>query len=141
MIHKVEDIIYLAAAIDYEGSVSILNKPRTQQMQVRLYVANTYKPFIDWLHSTFGAKVYEHKPPSERVAVRWDWVATGREAQAVLEITLPYMKIKHNQAELAIAFPILQSGYPGYKCPDTIAYVRKQLSDAVYSLNKKGAKS
>lgn len=128
-----QDIAYLAGIVDSEGCISLLVKPRTRQIQLRLQVANTSTELIDWLHSGFQGKVYEHKMHSTYHRQRYDWVVIGKEAKELIKIILPFLIVKKKQATLALDFPILT---PGLQHNDIIHEMRSQMAAEMKELNK-----
>ena len=126
------EIAYLAGIVDGEGSINILAKPKTRQIQLRLQVANTSTDLIDWLEEKCGGKVYYHKMHSTYHKQRYDWVVTGKEAKAVIKILLPLLIVKKRQATLALTFPILT---PGLQHNDIIHETRSQIVAEMKELN------
>ena len=128
-----ERSVYLAGIVDGEGSINLLAKPKTQQIQLRLQVANTSTELIDWLQSNFGGKVYEHKMHSTYHKQRYDWVVTGKEAKELIRLILPFLIVKKIQATLALDFPILT---PGMQHNSVIHEIRNQMVAEMRELNK-----
>lgn len=130
--HSVK-LSYLAGIIDGEGSINLLAKPSTQQIQLRLQVANTSTVLIDWLQSGFGGKVYEHKMHSTYHKQRYDWVVTGKEAKKLIKVVLPFLIVKKMHATLALEFPILT---PGLQHNSVIHEIRSQMVAEMKELNR-----
>ncbi|HKO24623.1 MAG TPA: hypothetical protein VJY65_07775, partial [Chloroflexota bacterium] len=68
-------------------------------------IGNTHRGVLDWVASTFGGRVSDN---AQRYSVRnlktWRWRATSNDACRVLDLMLPYLRIKSEQARLAIEF-------------------------------------
>jgi hypothetical protein len=132
-----EDLIYAAALIDGEGSV-VIQRHTASFVAPRVQCAMTTKSVIYWLNDTFGGyagpnKLKEGRKPS------WQWALTGKHCVPFLTAILPYLKIKHEQAKLCLAY--LQTtrnpGRDGYTVKETV--VRQAIVDKVKFLNQRGA--
>lgn len=98
----IADIAYLAGIIDGEGTIYI-GFDKTRGYHLRFYVVNTDKRLIDWLKTTFGGSVYSRKSlknPNWRR--KYEWINVNPED--MLPEILPFLKIKKEQAMLAIKF-------------------------------------
>ncbi len=93
-------LAYTAGIIDGEGHIGI---GRTKNyFCLRVEVANTSSRLIDFLHLTFGGNVWTGKRPNRKVYYRW--MISTRAADEFLRSISPYLLIKRNQADLALAF-------------------------------------
>lgn len=103
---------YAAGLFDGEGSVTIgmirRNNPNYKCPQHVLVVTctNGHKPTIEWLHKKFGSSKAMRKRFGQNLRWRacYGWNATANKALYFLEIVLPYLKVKKDQAELGIRF-------------------------------------
>lgn len=86
---------YIAGLIDGEGCITLANKCW------RIQVAMTDEPVIRWL-GTFGGSVSERKRYGKRKR-NWRWLIM-RQSEVVefLMATMPYLRVKRDQAENAI---------------------------------------
>lgn len=108
--HSETDRTYLAALIDGEGHIGIaLAKPRTNRAFMRthsaiLTVANTYLPVMDEIREDWGGTLVVRKanPTSSTMIGNLRW--SSKAAAEVLWEIRPYMRIKHAQADLLLAF-------------------------------------
>jgi hypothetical protein len=106
------DIARLAAFIDGEGSIHINQRNKsgmmqTPQLSLNLIITNTHIGFINWLKATFDGSIYfvkyeKCKHLGKKQVMRWQ--VNERMAGIILTRCLPYMLIKKEQAELALAF-------------------------------------
>lgn len=95
---KQTDLAYLAAFIDGEGSIAIRKHPRNV---VIVSCSNTYEPVMRWIESLGGCLC--HVPPRGKRNACWQWGLSGREdVKLLLESILPYMRVKHDRAILAL---------------------------------------
>lgn len=103
----------LAAYIDGEGSILISEctskKPFNNgrhRLYLRVIVANTDPRLPRWLKETFGGGIVAllryPKQSTHRVVLKWH--VSCASAERALRGALPYMLIKRDQAEVAIAF-------------------------------------
>lgn len=59
---------------------------------------------IDFSYSIFKLGRIEKKLDKRSSKAQWIWRVNSREAKTVLEVLLPYLKVKKRQAELTIKF-------------------------------------
>lgn len=115
--HSIETLAYAAGLFDGEGCVTIsLTRPKMQtnrrltpRYDLQTKISNTHRPILEWMHDNFGGVIITHYPRSKnRDASNWRqawiWQIKCYPAQKVLELLLPYLKIKREQAILAIEF-------------------------------------
>ncbi len=105
------ELAYIAGIVDGEGCIGIYHRLDTKgnrSYQLCVQVGNTDKALIEWLHKSFGAYMYEHKHYScekiKRKLPSFVWTIVGNQALSFLEIVHPYLRIKKEQAEIAIGF-------------------------------------
>ena len=104
----------LAAYIDGEGSVQINTQDErrktlvgTRRLYLRVMVSNTDPRLLLWLKSKFGgcmsfsSRSPRNEPRYKRIG---KWLVACRQAEAVLLACLPYLIVKKDQAEVALAF-------------------------------------
>jgi len=131
---KKTEFAYIAGIVDGEGSIGITrpmsfcskkqtrgtgkrpdvverNKKGHEKGAIRcpyvqVSVANTNEWLIHWLHFNFGGSIYCEQPGKNPLSKRacWRWNITNKKAAEFLKLVLPYLKIKQEQAELAILF-------------------------------------
>lgn len=99
-----EDACYLAGMIDADGSVGIYSgndrKPR-----VHVSVSNTDYDFLMWVKSVTGmGSVNRQRAGTDKWKPSFQWNCTTRAAVTLLSQIEPYMRIKKDRAQLAIAF-------------------------------------
>jgi|MudIll2142460700_1097286.scaffolds.fasta_scaffold01876_4 hypothetical protein len=106
------DLAYLSGLFDGEGCISIIKgKNYTHDKKVcpspryrlRIQLTNTNKEVMDWLAS-IGWYVRERKDLKKH----WKrcWIGAQHDTSAVkwLKILLPYLKVKKDEAQLAMKF-------------------------------------
>lgn len=89
------DLAYLAAMIDGEGHISRRDGERGRLPHYSVGISNTSVALIEWL-ATFGGGISRSTN-----CLRWQ-VSSTRDVLALLQATLPYMRIKQAKARRAI---------------------------------------
>lgn len=103
------ELAYLAGIIDGEGHIGIAGskKPSNRiDWVLRLSISNTSEELMDWLDETFGHIVTTKYKRLHRRAHVMVWRTSGRQTQEILRLVLPYLRIKREQAELALSMNI-----------------------------------
>lgn len=116
MSYSEEDLVYLAGFLDGEGCFWI-NKRDT----VGISCTNTYKPVIDWLHSTYGGTVHIDKPKKSNHRVTYTWQLVSNPAVELIRHFSPYLKEKQKQALLILSFKSLlgkRGSRPSKECKE-----------------------
>lgn len=93
----------LAAFIDAEGTIRIARKTQ-KHYNVAIQIANTDPRLMLWLKTLFGGTVSEAKPPNSRCKVPFYWTTNSRHAEFLLRRMRPYLLLKAQHADLALAF-------------------------------------
>ena len=101
-------LAYLAGLFDGEGSVNIFKQPNkkeriTPRHFLEIGIINTHKGVLQWVLETFGGRFGLEQDPARHHRT-WRWRASSSEACDVLLAILPYLRVKKEQAELAIDF-------------------------------------
>lgn len=91
------DYAYLAGLLDGEGSVCCSDS--AQGIYLAVVIGMCKREPLDWTAEKFGGKVYSLKE-----GYTFQWVAPASARKAILEVLLPFLKVKREQAELGIAF-------------------------------------
>jgi hypothetical protein len=120
------DWSYFAGIIDGEGCIRFGTAPR-------LHVTNTDKRLIDWLYQSFGGYMWtETKQYAPNAKIRHVWEVSSLKCRDLLVEVLPYLRLKHEQAEAVIAY---YEGRGRLSRPGE----REALKARLHMLNKKGA--
>lgn len=136
------EIAYIAGLIDGEGSIGIyaFNKSKVRPHKtfgLVMTITNTYLPVLLWIRENLGGTLKSAGGlKSRRPCWHLQWY--GKKASAVLELTVPYMRIKKRQAELAIAFIEQRKSRARYKWPyltDEAAANDERIADEVRAIN------
>jgi hypothetical protein len=102
----VPDAAYLAGLIDGEGHISgYIYGYRSESVYIKVAIANTYKPVLDWVQQVTGVgSVIPRKSsnPNPKHKLGYSWQINAEAAESVLQQVLPYLRIKADRAQLAL---------------------------------------
>jgi hypothetical protein len=111
------DVVYFSGVLDSEGSIFI-KKSKTKKSVIHsleLEIVMTHKPTIERLHNMFGIgsmrAVKRNKAKHHKQA--WKVVFSANQAETILNVVLPYMITKKEEAELALEFVELKRSRVG----------------------------
>jgi len=144
MTYKKEDLAYLAGVMDSDGWITLRKNGRTKmgirtQFVLKIGVGQTKRTIVDWIQENFGGSIYtEKRPYPKRDMHRWG--ATSKTAKEILELIYPYLKMKKEQAKLALEFQetILPKSH-GYKLGlGGLQEIREKMVESMHVLNLKG---
>ena len=102
------ELAYFAGLFDGEGCVLIYKRKTliengvTVPYQMRVVVTNTHQGVIEDLKRTFRGSIYAYKPTGGRPA--WKWTAQCKAGSEFLKLVYPYLRIKKEQADVALEF-------------------------------------
>jgi len=121
MNHTDTDLAYVAGLFDGEGSIVIGVSKRKRSDRIvpnhwlQVGIGICEKSLVDWLHSEFGGHITSNGKTKEQGAKRqsWTWRVMSNEGAAFLSSILNYLRIKKEQAELAIEFQTKAAPYQG----------------------------
>ena len=107
---KDTELAYMAGILDGEGCISI-TKIRASNtnlhnlsygLQVRVGMVDKSIPLL--FYYAFGGSFRQRKYSHKEYKNQWLWGVSGKLAIRSLEMLLPYLRSKKNEAELAIKF-------------------------------------
>ena len=126
---------YLAGILDGEGGINInYSGPTRDCYRMRVYVVNTDLRLIKWLKSKFGGYIYRRKT-KEGYKTKWEWYHYDDKSTELLKECMPYLIVKKEQAELAIAFRDTVNNE--HKLSEETKSLRKSFHTQMKSLNKR----
>lgn len=116
--YTITQIAYLAGIIDGEGSIYIGNfshNPKTgaKYYQTNMEVTNSDLGLMNWLHNTFGGRIYkytEKQTPKCHRCEYYRWIVTGNCLTHLCDLLLPYLICKKRQCEIMIKMRSTYSG-------------------------------
>ena len=105
-----EDLIYIAGLFDGEGHIFITEDKRpaykTSLHILRTGITNTNREVIEWVYSLFPAtwemRIRNKNHPHWKPCFFWE--ASSNKALYFIKMIYPYLRIKKEQARLAIEF-------------------------------------
>jgi len=121
---KKEILIYTAGLFDGEGCIIIQrSQPYKEKGQIspsywlNVNVAMTDKATIDWLKGTFGGSIADQTSRKNRPNRQpyYHWRITSQNAIPFLKSILPYLRVKKEQAKLAIQFQSQKHKHTSHK--------------------------
>jgi len=136
--YSIAQMAYLAGIIDGEGSIYIGNfssNPKTgsKYYQTNIEVTNSDKSLMDWISEVFGGRITTYaasQMPKNARRTYYRWIATGERVTHLVEILLPYLIAKKNQAEIMIKMrATYKPNYGVEKGVQGIAVLEKDLLD------------
>jgi hypothetical protein len=102
-----KDLIYLAGFFDGEGCILIQSAKQSGYKNYRhkltMTITTTSSHITRYLKA-LGFYIFNRKPYKTHCKQQWAAVLCDRRAKTLLEKLLPYLKIKKNEALLAIKF-------------------------------------
>ena len=115
MSNNTEVLAYLAGYFDGEGTVGMYPPDFT----IRVAVGSTIRSSVDEFASVFGGSVVKMTRPSRpHIRQVYEWHAYGKVGQAALEAMLPFLRLKKEQAIVALSVPAF-TGRGRHRAPST----------------------
>lgn len=107
------DLAYLAGFFDGEGCITtgIQRQGGRGYYLIRATVTQNSLPVLEAYEAEFGGRILDPSPGKSAFV----WQITGDQMAHFLQTLLPYLRLKKEQAELALAFPRAERGQPANK--------------------------
>ena len=107
-----EILAYLAGLFDGEGCIRINksyhsprgNRFRRYQYQIQCTVSNTNPTAVRLFEKYFSGSVHVHSLGSENHKTTWTWSVGALKATKFLKKTIPFLRLKKDEAKLALKF-------------------------------------
>lgn len=136
------DLAYIAGLIDGEGCISLEPPGMTRTgkfraPRARVIVSMTTPDVLHWLKATVGGGMWERKSRQPTQKPVWTWTLSGRAVAALLVGLLPYLKVKDEQARVAIAFLNVERPTQ-WLLTDSYRTTMVELADRMHELNRRG---
>jgi hypothetical protein len=140
----------LAAYVDGEGTIMIAKSrihkgTKAAQYVLTLVVANTDPRLICWLNDNFGGHSYLRQLAGSKLSVScgvvnrknvMSWRQFEERAAEIIRHIMPYLIMKREQAEIALAYRELRKlGSKGRKLTPVDLEVREEFRQKMCSLN------
>jgi len=144
-----KDLIYLAGFFDGEGNVCIakhfrgeLDRQKNPSYKLQIVIGSTDRSVLLEFHEkTQLGNICIQRPSYKNAKALYRWQMGSRNAKEFLEALLPYLRIKRQQAELAIAFQNYQdSKYKvfGEECSTEDIQLKEAIKKTISELNQRG---
>lgn len=95
---------WVAAVIDGEGHISVVERRRSTATARRIAITNCSLPLLVAVARIAGGKIHTHTPPKGTNKQQFQWYVYGADMDRVLQLTVPYLVSKRDEALLALAF-------------------------------------
>jgi LAGLIDADG-like domain len=99
---------YIAGLFDGEGSIYIGLQANSRSIPLHfleISITNTDKGVLEWIKEKCGGRITKKAQVKERYRKPiWAWKASSRQAASFLGCIKPYLRIKTEQADVAIMF-------------------------------------
>ncbi len=127
------DLAWAAGFFDGEGCVMICK--RTKAHAVRITVSQVDPRPILRFKSMFGGHISKQVRQNPNWKDQWKWEQDSKSGVATLELLLPYLCVKKEVAELAIAFQKTKKR-TGIKITDEAALLEVEFKQRISALNQ-----
>lgn len=130
---------YVAGIIDGEGCIGVHKERKyqsgTTKYRMRVIVGNCDKRLVVFLRNNFGGSISNRNTRGNR-QVAYAWELSANQAKRFLDMILPYLFLKKDQAKAAIEFQ--GNGLPMRKATPEEASKRSLLILKLRRLNQVG---
>lgn len=135
-----EDLIYMAGFFDGEGCIRIAKNNflcRNAVYTLRCIVTNTNKSILEHFQGYFGGGIYSHNWNAKHgYKPCWNWQVNGNEALYFLHQVVSFLKLKSNEAEIAITFQEFKSKHEHRGNNNPWSPMELAMMDEVYLILK-----
>lgn len=136
------DLAYIAGLLDGDGWFRVTKVGgHSRYFYPEIGVAMTYRPVIEWLQEKLSCgsiKVNNHTRVSEGWKPQVGIKLHGGRAQLLARHLLPYLRVKHEHAQIIATFPAEGRTGPGKPVADDIVAARKAAFEQMKALNHRG---
>ena len=130
-------LLWLAGFIDGDGTIGIGGDVRWQVVRLRLI--NTSADLLKYIQSKVGGHLGEQGSPVGKGKQVYCLTLSPNETEEVLFLIGPYLRLKYEQARLALEFQetkVYEGSHSGV--PYEVLRRRKEIGDALNELNRRG---
>lgn len=138
------ELAYMAGMVDGEGSITIGSRNSKQNeseylvSHTRVAVYNCHLGVLEWIKERFGGYICEAPRDLSRRKKAYSWTVGHRGAALVLDMILPFLIIKQQQARLLLEFSGTRKRYGAKRVPQDILIRRVEIAGELRALNKRG---
>lgn len=142
-----EQRAYIAGLVDGEGAVyvGVIGPKPHKTVYPIISIAMTDQATVEWVAQQLGCKAIVRSKPSATnppITFRTQWAVkiSGRRAQLLCEVMLPYLITKRRHAVLIMEFPCDCRTAPGIRMKAAINDIRFAIREQVNSMNISGVR-
>lgn len=99
---------YIAGLLDGEGCITIEKSKRKGKrnfsFDLRVTIVNKCKKVLELIHQQFNGSLIPRNHTKPQHSICWTWTITSNKAKEFLNLILPFMVIKKEEAKVAIEF-------------------------------------
>jgi len=106
------DLAYVAGLIDGEGCVHLCATKNTYRARVTVGMTEPALPLLTQLHDEWGGSLTRSRPATTKWSAAWVWTLTGVDAATLLNEVRPYLRMKSEQARLALEVEHVRASLP-----------------------------
>ncbi len=140
---KKTDLAYLAGIFDGEGCIVIHDRKYVRkdgEISIHAYaevnLANTNEWIVRQFFFAFGVNVYLRKKQILQKQAIWVWQICARSVITPLKTLLPYLKLKHEQARIALDFQLKKNSVNRHPLSKEEVNWQKTIKDKISLLNR-----
>ena len=135
------ELAYAAGFFDGEGHIRICHQKSEDRFSLTVEATQATGVVIQWLRDKFGGRTrydeFTQSYSKSKIGRRWDWSCNATRAALFLITIRPYLIVKAEQADVAIAFQATMNDPSAakYTSPEMRA-VRKAYHDQIRKIRK-----
>ena len=134
---------YVAGLIDGEGCIHLEHSRTTYRARLSVGMTEPALPLLQSLQAEWGGTLYQQRQATERWAAAWTWHATGPNAKRVIETIEPFLRLKQEQARIALEVEAIRDALERRANGDARWTPEAQarcavLKERMHDLNRKG---
>ena len=99
-----QDVIYLAGLFDGEGCIFVSRQNSGRSHYLGVTITNTNVGVLKLAKRMFGGSIRQNSDSRKHRTTSWVWRIVSNQAENALKTLLPYLRIKRQEAELALDF-------------------------------------
>lgn len=139
-LHTNEELAYAAGFIDGEGHIRIQKHSVRGSYMLSVSAVQSTETPLPLLQKCFGGVVKRRVNFYYRgqLKIRWEWQASSKVAERALKLMLPYLRVKKDEAEVALEFRKTFRPQYGdrYKNPPEVDEKRKAMMYSLQDMRK-----
>lgn len=141
MMRTETDRAYLAGLLDGEGHIGINNFGGHRVQAIRIAITNTDIETLKELQGVWGGALTTRRVRVPGWKASADLLFAASTAVEILREVEPYLRIKHDQCQLALRFAdtVNPASHRTRRLPEGVKQFRETIRQQMLALNKRGA--